>query len=321
MSSPKPIGGYFELELPQGNEFHSSAIALNTGRNCLEYILRVRGYQCVYLPYYSCEVILEPFKKLNVDYKFYHINGRLEPDEDIGLCDGEAILYINYYGLKQDYTKLMAQRYGERLIADNTQAFFAPSLAGIDTFYSCRKFFGVSDGAYLFCDKELEMPIEQDRSWERMGYLLERIDISPESGYGAFLNQSKLLCGNPIKTMSRLTKRLMQSIDYGQVAERRRRNFEFLDAALHQKNGMSLPLDVDVVPMVYPFLSNDAHLRQRLIDNKIFVATYWPNVRDWCDEGSLEHELTCNLLPLPIDQRYDMDDMERFVRVINEFRQ
>ena len=316
MSTLTPIGGYFELELPCGNEFHSSVIALNTGRNCLEYILRVRGYQCVYLPYYSCEVILEPFKKLNVDYKFYHINGHLELDEDIQLRDGEAILYVNYYGLKQDYTQLMARRYGERLIVDNTQAFFFPPLTGIDTFYSCRKFFGVADGAYLFCDKELEMPLEQDLSWERMGYLLERIDISPESGYSAFLNQSELLSDNPIKTMSRLTKRIMQSIDYGQVAERRRRNFEFLAAALNQKNGMSLPLNDDAVPMVYPFLSDDSLLRQRLIENKVFVATYWPNVRDWCDEGSLEHQLASNLLPLPIDQRYDAEDMEKILQLI-----
>lgn len=316
MSSLKSIGGYFELELPCGNEFHSSAIALNTGRNCLEYILRVRGYQCVYLPYYSCEVILEPFKKLNVDYKFYHINDKLELDEDLKLSDGEAILYINYYGLKQDYTKLMAHRFGERLIVDNTQAFFSSAITGIDTFYSCRKFFGVSDGAYLFCNKEFGMQIEQDMSWERMGYLLERIDISPESGYGAFLNQSELLSGNPVKTMSRLTKRIMQSIDYGQVAERRRKNFEFLDAALNQKNGISLPLNDDAVPMVYPFLSDDSHLRQRLIGNKVFVATYWPNVCDWCDADSLEHKLASNLLPLPIDQRYEVEDMEKILQLI-----
>ena len=57
------IGGYFSLELPLIEEYHKNAIRLNTGRNCLEYILRVRGYKKVYIPYYTCEVILEPFKK------------------------------------------------------------------------------------------------------------------------------------------------------------------------------------------------------------------------------------------------------------------
>ena len=66
--SQKAIGGYFELELPKGEEYHKSALSLNSARNCFEYILRVRKYKKVYLPYYTCEVILEPLKKLNIQY-------------------------------------------------------------------------------------------------------------------------------------------------------------------------------------------------------------------------------------------------------------
>ena len=56
------IGGYFSLELPKYEEYHKDAIRLNTGRNCLEYILRARRYSKVYIPYYTCEVILgSPF--------------------------------------------------------------------------------------------------------------------------------------------------------------------------------------------------------------------------------------------------------------------
>lgn len=40
----KPIGGYFELELPLHSELHADAIALNGGRFCLEYLLRCRKY-------------------------------------------------------------------------------------------------------------------------------------------------------------------------------------------------------------------------------------------------------------------------------------
>ena len=46
----KAIGGYFELELPTHQEFHSDAIALNSGRFCLEYILRCRKYSKVSIP-------------------------------------------------------------------------------------------------------------------------------------------------------------------------------------------------------------------------------------------------------------------------------
>ena len=310
------IGGYFELELPVGKEYHSNALALNTGRNCMEYILRVRGYDRVYLPFYSCEVLLEPFEKLGVEYSFYHINERLELDEDVQLKESEAFLYINYFGLKQDYVAALAQHFGQRLIVDNTQAFYAQPIQGIDMFYSCRKFFGVADGAYLYCDQILDADLEQDHSWERMTHLLKRIDVSAEAAYADFREQSENLKNNPIRRMSSLTHRLMASIDYKQIADRRRQNYQCLDHALGNQNGIKLSMLADAVPMVYPFLTSDAALRQRLIDNKIFVAQYWPNVLDWTGKDTLEHQLTRQLLPLPIDQRYREDEMKRMFQFI-----
>ncbi len=312
----KSIGGYFELELPQGAEYHGKALALNTGRNALEYILRVRGYKRVYLPYYSCEVLLEPFEKLGVDYTFYHINANLEADFQESLSPDEAILYINYFGLKQSHVEVLAQRYGKQLIVDNTQAFFAQPIDGIDTFYSCRKFFGVPDGAYLYCDKELEANLEQDHSWERMAHLLKRIDLSPEDAYVDFREEDEKLKNNPIKTMSPLTHRIMASIDYRWVAERRRQNYQLLEEAFGNKNGITLSLAEDAVPMVYPFLTTDEQLRQHLIGNKVYVATYWPNLLDWCDKNTTEYSLTQQLLPIPIDQRYGEGDMKMIVELI-----
>lgn len=313
----KPIGGYFELELPQRSEYHSAAIALNTGRNALEYILRVRGYKNVYLPYYSCEVLLEPFRKLGVDYTFYHIDEHLEIAAPMALGDGDALLYINYYGLKHDYCEALVARYGKQLIVDDTQSFYALPIDGIDTFYSCRKFFGVADGAYLYCDQPLDMELEQDQSWQRMDYLLKRADISAEAAYADFRAQSERLKDNPIKRMSHLTHLIMASIGYEQVAMRRRENYRLLDEALNGINRISLPLADDTVPMVYPFLTDDGGLRLRLIENKIFVAQFWPNVLGWCEKGCTDHQLTKQLLPLPIDQRYGAEEMFFICKLIN----
>lgn len=199
----EPIGGYFSLELPHYEEYHKDAIRLNTGRNCLEYILRARGYKKVYIPYYTCDVVLEPFKKLGVPYEYYHDNIHLEIRDEIALKAGEALLYTNYYGLKQRYTEKLAKQYGNSLIVDNTQAFYAKPIKGIDTFYTCRKFFGVPDGAYLYTDKLLDVELEQDQSYERMLSLTKRIDLSPEAGYQDFQNISKSLVGQPIKRMSK----------------------------------------------------------------------------------------------------------------------
>ena len=51
------IGGYFELELDnRGTLYHDDAIALNSGRTSLEYILLHNSYEKVFLPYYTCDV-------------------------------------------------------------------------------------------------------------------------------------------------------------------------------------------------------------------------------------------------------------------------
>lgn len=315
----KPIGGYFSLELPLHEEYHKEALRLNTGRNCLEYILRARKYSKVFIPYYTCDVVLEPFQKLGVSYEYYSVNIHLELAKDIQLGEDEALLYTNYYGLKQRYVEKLAQQYGNQLIVDNTQAFYAKPVAGIDTFYTCRKFFGVPDGAYLYTEKLLENEFEQDVSWDRMLFLTKRIDLGAESGYADFRELSASLVDQPIKLMSNLTLRLMQSIDYEAAAEQRRKNYQQLHHELEKTNLIRLPLEDDTVPMVYPYMTDREGLREHLIQNKIFVARYWPNVLNWTHQFDFEYLLVSQLLPIPCDQRYSEKDMKRCLEVVKLF--
>lgn len=314
----QPIGGYFSLELPYGEEYHKDAIRLNTGRNCLEYILRVKGYKKVYLPYYTCDVVLEPFKKLGIPYEFYHIDINFEIRDRFTLKTDEALLYVNYYGLKQRYVEKLAEKTRERLIVDNTQAFYAKPIQGIDTFYTCRKFFGVPDGAYLYTEKKLDEELEYDQSYDRMTFLNKRIDLGAEAAYGDFQTLSKSLVGQPIKLMSNLTRRLMQGINYEKIAKQRRANYQQLHAALGMSNALSLLLEKDAVPMVYPYLAPVKGLRERLIENKVFVARYWPNVLEWTTKDEIEYLLAYQMQPLPIDQRYGEEDMNRIIALINK---
>ena len=58
----KAIGGYFELELASGKEYHPKAIRLNSGRNAFEFILSNNTYKRIFLPYYTCDVLLQPLQ-------------------------------------------------------------------------------------------------------------------------------------------------------------------------------------------------------------------------------------------------------------------
>ena len=310
------IGGYFELELRQGGHYHQKAIRLNTARNSFEYVLRSRQYTKVYIPYYTCEVMLEPIDKLGIDVEFYHINESLEPISIPLLKKNEAFLYTNYFGLKKNCVKHLAEVYGNQLIVDNAQAFYAEPIQGIDTFYSVRKFFGVPDGAFLYTTKKTDQEIEQDVSYERMSHLLKRVDLGAEAGYMDFRNNDDALCNQPVRGMSKLTEAIFSGIDFEASKQQRRTNYTFLDNALNASNRIHLALDSEAVPMVYPYWTDDASLRQKLIKNKVFVATYWPNVKEWAKEGMLEYELAEMLIPIPVDQRYGVGERRESIDIV-----
>lgn len=312
------IGGYFELELRKGEHFHKQAFRFNSARNCFEYILLARKYTKIYIPYYTCEVMLQPLQKYGIRYEFYSINDRLEPIELPKLHSNEALLYTNYYGLKQSYVEFLAGIYGNQLIVDNAQAFFAPRVDGIDTFYSPRKFFGVPDGGYLYMDAILQQNFVADKSYHRMQHLLLRIEEGAENGYSLFRKADESLDNQPIHKMSLLTEKIMQNVDYSYVSKRRKENYSFFRQMLSESNKLAIMEDNNFVPMIYPYLTEDVTLRKRLIQNKIFVATYWQNVFDWCSSGSFEYKLAENMLPLPIDQRYEQKDLVRILKVIKE---
>lgn len=177
------IGGYFELELPVHEEYHNNAFRLNTGRNAFEYVLRAKGYKKVYLPYYTCDAMLEPITKWNLAYEFYTIDSNFLPIFNYSnVQENEVFVYNNYFGICDEQTKEIAAQC-KNLIIDNSQAFYSKPIEGVDTFYSPRKFFGLPDGAYLYTDKLLDYNLEKDISYKRCEHLLGRIDTTAEQHF------------------------------------------------------------------------------------------------------------------------------------------
>ena len=315
------IGGYFELDLNTRPLFHKDAIALNSGRNAFEYVLLSNKYKKVYIPYFTCDVLLQTLLRNNIAYDFYTINERLEPvfyfEE---LQPMEAFLYTNYFCLKDNYILNITSRYSN-IIIDNAQSFFSKPQNGADTFYSPRKFFGLPDGGYVYCKKHLEIDLEEDKkSIDRMAHLLNRLAFDAEMGYEDFKRNDESLNGQPILRMSQLTKKLLANIDYDAVKKRRADNFELLHNELKKSNKLSILIDdLNVTaPFVYPYwVNNGKDLRKRLQSKRIFTAIYWQNVLTSKVENSTEVDLVNNVVHLPIDQRYNKKEIERIIACIN----
>ncbi|MDD4244390.1 MAG: hypothetical protein PHG08_08805 [Bacilli bacterium] len=315
------IGGYFELELSVREEYHNNALRLNTGRNAFEYVLRAKKYKKVYLPFYTCDAMLEPINKLGIDYEFYHIDQSFRPVFDFSSIRQEDVfVYNNYFGICDEQTREIAAQC-KNLIIDNSQAFYSKPIKGVDTFYSPRKFFGLPDGAYLYTDAFLDNEFEQDISYERCMHLLGRVDTGAERNYKSFVKNDNALKEQPIKIMSELTTKLLKGIDYKNIFIRRKENFNYLHNALKNSNQLKfINIDEIETPMVYPYLiSNGNSIKMELIKNKIFIASYWPNVVEWCEKEVFEYKLSADMISIPIDQRYDTENMKYIIEKISEF--
>lgn len=318
------IGGYFELaDLVEGGVSpHNNGVLLNTGRNALEYILRSIGnVNQVYLPYYTCRVVLEPLKKLDIPFTFYHINTSFELADELNPKEDEYIIANNYYGIKDAYIEKLAARYGDQLIVDCAQAFFAKPLPSIKSFYSMRKYVGVADGGVAYLGNlpgDLVEMKEMEPTGDHDNHLFKRKQFGAEAGFADYQTNEKKLDDQPIRLMSFQTKWILDHIDYDNLVARRRENYQYLHEALRDKNALALPdMDSFVCPMVYPFkMGIDRNIRKELIDNKVFVARYWPNVEE--KEGfEVEYKMAMNVIPIPCDQRYGKKEINRIIEIIN----
>ncbi len=313
----REIGGYYGLGDLIDRPYYPDLLALNSGSNSLLYLIKARGIHKLHIPSYLCDSVSDLITKSGCEFAYYAVDEQFQPLFDRQLSEGEYLYVVNLYGQLTDaYITALNARY-EQLIMDHSQAFFQKPLPGIDTIYSCRKYFGVPDGAYLATDAKLAEPLKQDQSSDRMTHVLGRSEQAASDYYADFCSSNDVLSHAPLRTMSQVTRHLMGAIDTERALRKRNENFAYL----HHQLGAANPLLLTTPegPFAYPFLVEDGPaLRKQLAAQKIYIPLLWPNVLTDCPEDSIEYRYAANILPLPCDQRYDIEDMDYLVNVLKK---
>lgn len=314
----KEIGGYIELDRYHLPMLHDQAIKLNCGRNALAYLIEAKRIRSIYFPRFMCDSCARILEKYNVEVHYYSIDSNLHPILPPSLNQNQWIYFVNYYGqFPNSYISDLYRKYCN-IIVDNTQAYFQTPVNGIDTIYTCRKYFGVADGAILYTDRLINKQLIQDESFRYMNFLLGRYERTASEYYREYISNNNRFEQEPIKKMSKLTENLLHGIDYSYVCLTRTRNFKVLHSLLEKFN--KLNLQVPEGAFMYPlYIENGAYLRERLLDFKIYVPTLWPSVLQVCHHDEIEYDLAKNILPLPVDQRYNEDDMNDMSLIIRKY--
>ena len=316
----KRLGGFFELEPGRRSRgYHERATALCSGRACLRLMLETRRPRRALVPFFLCDSALSAFDAAQVPYGFYRVTPSLEAVLPEPFEGADCVLYVNYFGLKTRAVRALESAVPAWIIADDTQAFFERGYARAASFNSARKFFGVPDGAYAYGENIGAAP---ETRLDETGYqhLVNRLMGHQELAYRQFVEHERAMT-TEVRGPSRLAEQLLAGIDYDRARDARRRNYVAVHERLAPANRLAadLVLPDAAVPFCYPLLPVKPLDRQRLWRQQIFVSHLWPEVETRPGDGfDWERELAGGLLPLPIDQRYDLSDMDRLCTAVLE---
>jgi len=308
------IGGYFGLDLPYHGNAFPDTIKFQSGRAALRAALVSAGIKHVMLPAYICDSVIQAVVDAGAVVETYRLDNSLYPiDFPNSLPDKSALLYVNYFGLcETNVTRLLEKIPGNQLLIDNSQALYSLPANVLATIYSPRKFVGVPDGGLLVASGiKVNVPEYEDTgTLTRVKHLLLRMAYTAQDGYPEYLKSEKALNDTTPLKMSRLSKRILNSIDMVAVKSQRRENYLMLAARLDGFNLRKWELGSEAVPLCYPLVVgwDVERLKKSLVEKGIYIPTYWPEVKPRAIDG-IEHHLINFCLAVPCDQRYSLDQM------------
>lgn len=322
----KEIGGYMELEHFRGEEKYGDLYKFNLGRTAFVWLLKNIPHDRVFIPEYICDSVPVSAEKAGYKVVRYRLDEELKPvwGEEGAPSDNDILYLVSYYGqLTEEQIRAYHVDYPV-LIVDNAQAFYDAPVRepGINTIYTARKYFGLSDGAYVATNApgaaEDYVRLDTDCSGSRMKHLSGRFERNARDYYSDMLAVSSTFSDAKPMKMSPLTENFLSAIDYNYVQKKRQENY--LTLSVHLSNSNPFTHSMPSCPFAYPFYhENGIELRKYLASQNIFVPTNWSYILKAMPADSLEYKWSADILPLPVDQRYGREEMEIIANAIKSF--
>ena len=285
-----------------------------------------------WMPSYLCESMLHAADRTSTRVRFYPVDYDLHTASVTWLTDvgeGDVVILIDYFGFPCDAAIARgAKERGAVVVEDACQALLSDGVGELADYalFSPRKFLGVPDGGVLrgrtAFDREASVTEEPPADWwlPALEAMVQRREFDRYGGEPAWFGLFRDVEDRaPIGAfaMSDLSRRLLlHAFYYEAIADRRRRNYEYLSRRLP---GIALrpELPHGVVPLGFPVrVARRDELRQRLFDGKIYPPVHWPVPSAVPARFEEARRLAGDIMTLPCDQRYDEADMERIVQAV-----
>jgi len=316
------IGGYFGWERRQGAglEWLTHAAKYQSARCAIAAFVGAVNPIRIWLPNYICGDVSDALNACGVQISRYSLSAAWTVPQDVRLQRNDWLLCVDYFGICREQIADVLARFGpNRVLVDAAQSLFYRAEVGESVVYSPRKFLGLPDGGMLLSHLTLPSAYNADErgSAQRCKHLQSRAHGCVMQGYQQFRQAEKSLESCVPKAMSRLTERHLATVDADFVSKQRIINYNFLAKSLMDRMLSVPPLPSGAVPLCCPVLNVPAaSMRDALIEQGIFLPTYWPAIAI-PDNDTVALGLRDETLYLPCDQRYTPAELARVVDAVS----
>lgn len=335
----------------QFNCYGSDYVWLSTGRSAIRLVINnieernSEQKKVAVLPSFTCNTVFEPFLNAGYEVFYYPVERDLTTTSDDIMRtaiehDASIVLFHRFFGFdtiagKVNEMCVKFREIGKYTIEDCTQCLYSeiPRAQSDFTVGSIRKWIGTPDGGFAVCREgkisgkplQADMVLEESKikaSYAKYRYLFE--NKGNKSVMLSMYREAENILDNQkeLYAISTMSARVQENLDKKELIRKRRDNYNILRKSLtfrYLQPLFSIENNREV-PLYFPILVEDRPtLQKHLRDNAIYAPVVWPkDVHQilQCDgaENAYKH-----LLCIPIDQRYDAEDMNRIVEVINQF--
>ena len=343
--TPEPeyweIGSLFHLadfeprgapeEVPWAN-----GLLTGCGRDALRLVAKLARHRRWWIPSYFCQEVVRSVLDEGIELLIYPdspLDGKLDLSK-IEERPGDAVLVINYFGLRGAHDILIPQGFASEIIEDHTHAptsVWARTSKADFCFSSLRKLYPLADGGALWSPTGQRLPamprltseLKMGAFEKLTGMLLKRLYLQghpiTKQGFRPILESGEQkLMGAEISAMTPLSRATLASFPLKHWDELQRRNFSALVQQTPPHPGFRIlqPSSNDNVPFsafcVFEEKKDCARTHASLVANRVYPSRLWPMKEALLDGIPEEHaRLSERSFSIPVDMRYDTADIVR----------
>lgn len=299
---------------------------VQTGRQALATIAAhysKQGRDHLLVPGFLCESMLVGFDHQHWNVVFYKVTDHLTIDYNDVLRkvtdpDRTVVMTVAYFGNEptDEHIRVVKQlqNVGARVIEDETHRVLGSlEPLGDVAMASLRKVLPVADGAYIRGGLEVKPSIARRHpGWQAMQHKSDG-DIARAQETYAEANEVLKTWLSPPAVISERSLGTLLTLNYEKLRQRRRENARTLRRAIVNIGGVKPVVSAEIPSHLAIRISNPKRIQKRLAERGIFCPIHWPQPR--CLRGNTWKD---DLLSLPVDHRYEPDDMLHIANQLEE---